>query len=80
MSDKLPESDIQIVVEKCPHCGREYQLGYNGIVGSCDECAKIERDADGIFWEPGEAEMVLMDVRTGEKRTVLREDALKATA
>lgn len=41
------------VTKKCPRCGKLYRLGWNGVVGSCDSCAGLERDAEGNFWEPG---------------------------
>jgi hypothetical protein len=50
-------------------------MGYNGIVNNCDQCAGVQRDANGFAWLPGEMEMVLQDMQTGEIRTVTRSEA-----
>lgn len=31
----------------CPQCGGEYSLGVNGTVNGCDDCAGVERAANG---------------------------------
>jgi hypothetical protein len=49
------------VIKKCKECGKKFDLGLVGVWcddGSrrgayvCDDCAGIERDADGNAWMP----------------------------
>ena len=62
------------VFKKCPHCHKTYELGVNGIIGSCDHCAHVSRDKDGFAWEPFEDKMTLFDPATDEIQTVNRKD------
>jgi len=60
----------------CPKCGKQYQVGVNGIVGSCDKCARVKRDRDGFAWEQCETEHTYFNLTTGENEIVMRNDAL----
>jgi hypothetical protein len=62
----------------CSHCGKQYQLGYTGIDGSCDKCAGVERDACGYAWMPGEAQQEYEEVGSHRRFVVNREDAFRA--
>lgn len=53
------------VLEICPICGQEFEMGYTGTVDRCDTCLGIVRD-EGVVYHPGEAFIVLDDVETGE--------------
>lgn len=63
----------------CTICGRQFQMGKNGICDPdrCDDCAGVVRDSTGYAWEPGEQEHEYLDVRTWEVTTVRRVDALR---
>jgi predicted RNA-binding Zn-ribbon protein involved in translation (DUF1610 family) len=58
--DELPE-DEQVVM-KCPQCGNEFTLGFNGCYNDeherdeCDRCAGVERDMVGYAWLKDEQE------------------------
>jgi hypothetical protein len=69
------------VYRQCPHCGNIYTLGYNGVVGGCDNCLGVERDNHGYAWMPGESSMELIPagapLDTDQLETVTREEAMK---
>ena len=61
----------------CPRCHKQYQLGWTGIVGSCDECAGVQRDVHNIVWQHGDEEQRRIIVATGEEEVVTREEAFR---
>ena len=63
--------------KRCPRCGKQYQLGYNGIKGMCDECAGVQRDNNDFAWHPGTDSMKLFEISTGEIVTLTRKEAFK---
>ncbi len=63
------------VGKKCPHCGKQFTLGVNGIIGTCDDCAGIKRDGNGYAWKPWEMEQTYIHTTTGEQSTVTRSEA-----
>lgn len=68
------------VGKKCPRCGKQIQMGYNGIwlYGKplCDNCAGVKRDADGMQWDAHETAKTLYNPETGETRVVARPEGL----
>jgi hypothetical protein len=62
---------------KCPRCGKQYQLGYNGVSGVCDSCAGIQRDADGNAWHSWENQQTYIPIGGGEEFIVKRQDAFR---
>jgi len=63
------------IKHRCPHCLRTYQLGLDGVGGSCDQCAGIKRDRQGYAWYWYESIHTYQSIETGETRIVARAEA-----
>ena len=60
---------------RCPHCHKTYELGINGIKGTCDSCAHIQRDNNGYAWQPWENCIKLNPLVTNETITITHQEA-----
>lgn len=67
-------SKVSIV---CPNCGKDFDLGYNGVMNygrgrnECDECAGIKRDAVyGYAWDNDELTRGYIEFENGNKLVV----------
>lgn len=49
-------------LRKCPHCGAMYSLGWNGVKGTCDACAGIQRTKTGNAWRSWETEHIYIPI------------------
>lgn len=64
-------------MDKCPLCGRDFRIGFDGTEDGCDSCQGIERDSIGHLWLPTDFVHIYKDVYTGETIMVTREEAFK---
>jgi hypothetical protein len=62
-------------IAKCPKCGKFYNMGINGVVGGCDICLGIQRDANGYAWNQDETEHTYQVVKTGGIYKITRDEA-----
>lgn len=59
-------------INKCPHCGKEYTLGVNGIVSGCDECEGVTRDVAGFAWQDSYGQCVCFEYSGDNKACPVR--------
>ena len=66
---------------KCPKCGQNFRMGYDGTVDGCDKCTGVERDKDGYVWGKDEQVQTRVPIATANKMStwfkVTRAEAFK---
>jgi deoxycytidylate deaminase len=70
-----------IIKKICPHCKKEFDLGYNGTVDGCDDCLNVKRDSHEHAWFPEETEHVYRPVHSEDDSqdfVVTRKEAFKS--